>query len=141
MAKRIALKDLVEVDGVDLSNFCRSVAFTSTDDRIDVSGFNTTGASEFLAGTRVQEVACEFFGSRGSSEVHAVVWPLHRDRTNFDFVWRADSSAGVSATNPELRGTVAVPEYTEGATRGDVEVQTITFVASAASNPLLFHAT
>src|SRR5262249_45066947 len=59
MSKRIALKDLIRVDGVDISNFCRAVTFTSTDDRIDASGFNSTGASEFLSGQRVDEVALD----------------------------------------------------------------------------------
>ena len=37
MAKRIALKDHVSVDAVDLSNFCRSVEFSSEHERVDVS--------------------------------------------------------------------------------------------------------
>lgn len=141
MSKRIALKDYIAVDGVDISNFCRAVNFTSTDDRVDASGFNSTGASEFLAGTRVQEVACDFIMGRASSEPHNVLWPLHRDRSEFNFVWRADGSASVSAANPELRGLVVLPEYAEGATRGELEVATLTFVASNAATPLAFHAT
>jgi hypothetical protein len=52
MSKRIALKDYISVDGVDISNFVRAVGYTSTDDRVDASGFNSTGASEFLSGSR-----------------------------------------------------------------------------------------
>lgn len=141
MAKRIALKDYIEVDLVDLSNFARSISFTSEDERVDASGFNPTGASEFLAGTNVREVTVEFMNGRGSNEPHNVIWPLHRDKTEFDFVWRADSSAVISATNPELRGSVIVPSYAEGATRGELETNSITFVASDASDPLVFYAT
>ncbi len=141
MAKRVALKDQISVDGVEISNFVRAVGFTSTDDRIDASGFNDTGASEFLAGTRVQEVTLDIIMGRGTNEPHSLLWPLHNGRLDFDFLWRADGSAAVSATNPELRGTVALPEYAEGATRGELEVQSLTFVASDASDPLLFHAT
>ena len=36
MAKRIALKDSVSVDAVDLSQFCRSVEFSSEHERVDV---------------------------------------------------------------------------------------------------------
>jgi hypothetical protein len=80
MAKRIALKDYIEVDNVDLSNFCRSINFTSTDERIDASGFNNNGYSEFLSGARVREVTCEFMNARGSNEVHQVLFQLHDSR-------------------------------------------------------------
>ena len=42
MPKRVALKDSVEVDSVDLSNFARSVRLTSEHTREDVSGFSAT---------------------------------------------------------------------------------------------------
>lgn len=140
MSKRIALTDYIEVDGVDLSYFARSIAFTSTDDRIDVSGFNATGTDEYLAGKRVKEVTVEFGMGRGSNEPHSVLYPLHRDRSEFDFVWRANVNAGVGPTNPELRGVVILPEYSEGATRGDYEVASLTFV-SQGDNGLEFHET
>ena len=66
MAKRIALKDHIIVDAVDLSNFARAVTFSSEHERIDVSGFNATGANEYLAGATEQEVTVEFFGSYGA---------------------------------------------------------------------------
>ena len=67
MAKRIALKDHIHVDAVDLSNFARSVEFSSEHERVDVSGFNATGANEYLAGQTEQSVTVEFFGSYGAS--------------------------------------------------------------------------
>lgn len=139
MAKRIALKDYIEVDNVDLSNFARSISFTSDDERIDASGFNNNGYSEFLTGARVREVTVEFMMGRGSNEVHQVLFPLHDARTEFDFVWRADGSAPVGATNEELRGTVILPSYAEGATRGELEVASLTFIEADSSSPLTFY--
>lgn len=141
MAKRIPFYDYIEVDGVNLSNFARSVNFESTDDQVDVSGFNPTGASEFLQGTRVRQVEVEFFGSRGSGEVHQTLFPLHDSRAEFDFVWRPDVNSAVSATNEELRGTVRLLNYPESATRGEAETATYTFVASDATDPLTFYST
>jgi len=141
MSKRIALTDEVFIDGVDLSNFIRAITFTSTDDRIDASGFNDGGYSEFLSGARVDEVALDVMMGRGASEPHQVLWPLHRDKSDFDFTWKAQGGVAVSSTNPILRGTVTLPEYIEGATRGELEVQTLTFVGSDATDPLLFHET
>lgn len=129
MGKRIALHDYIEVDGEDLSEFARSVSFTSEDEQVDVSGFNASGQNETLAGNRARSVTVEFFMSRESGEVHDTIYPLHRDREEFEFVWRADQNEVVSSTNPELRGTVIVPTYGEGATRGEAETTSITFVS------------
>ena len=56
MAKRIALKDHISIDAVDLSQFARSVALSSEHERVDVSGFTATGANEYLAGQTEQSV-------------------------------------------------------------------------------------
>lgn len=130
MSKRIALHDFVEVDNVDISNFTRAVSFSSEHERIDVSGFNSTGANEFLAGQTVQEVTLEVFGSYGSNEIHQVIYPLHRDRTTFDFAWRPNMNAAVSSTNPELRGSVQALTYNPGATRGEAETFSVTLTAA-----------
>lgn len=141
MAKRLALYDYIAIDGVDLSNLARSLSFESTDDEVDVSGFNATGASEFLQGNRIRAVTIEFFVSRGSNEVHQVVFPIHDGRLTCTFVWRADVNSAVSATNEELRGDVKIPAYTEGGTRGEAETTSIRFVQASATSPLTFHST
>lgn len=141
MAKRIALTDYIEIDQVDVSNFVRSINFTSEDERIDASGFNNNGYSEELSGARVREVTLEIMMGRGSNEPHQLLFPLHDNRTEFEFVWRANGAASVGATNEELRGLVILPTYAEGATRGELEVGTFTFVQADAATPLTFYST
>ena len=138
MSKRIALKDFIEVDGVDLSDFARAVTFSSEHAQVDVSGFNSTGTDEFLAGATTQSVTVEFFGSYGAGEVHQTLYRLHRDKLAFDFVWRPDSSVAVGATNPELRGSVQAFTYAPGATRGDVDTFSVTFNAVSGSTLTFF---
>ncbi|HSE44719.1 MAG TPA: hypothetical protein VLA89_05255 [Gemmatimonadales bacterium] len=140
MSKRVALKDFVEVDGVDLSNFARSVQYSSEHEQVDVSGFSATGADEFLAGKTTQSVTVEFYGSYGSGEVHQTLFNLHKNRTEFDFAWRPDQTASVSSTNPELRGVVQCLSYGPGATRGDAETFSVTFTA-ADEDGLWFYST
>jgi hypothetical protein len=130
MSKRIALKDFIEVDHVDLSGFFRQIGFSSEHSQEDVSGFNATGTDEFLAGRTTQQVTGEVFGSYGSNEVHQVLYPLHRDKSTFYFRWRPDQSAVVSATNPELRGNAQLLTYSPGATRGEVDAFAVTFTAA-----------
>lgn len=130
MSKRIALKDFIEVDHVDLSTFASAIQLHSDDEQVDVSGFNATGADEFLAGKRTQSVDVTFFGAYGAGEVHQTLYPLYRDRATFDFKWRPDQTAGVSATNPELSGVAQLLSYGPGATRGQADSFQVTFTAA-----------
>ena len=102
----------------------------SEHERVDVSGFNATGANEYLAGQTEQEVTVEFFGSYGATEVHATLYPIHRDREVVAFEWRPDQTAVVSATNPQLEGNVQLLTYNPSATRGEEEAWEATFVAA-----------
>jgi hypothetical protein len=133
MPKRVALQDHVMVDTADLSNFARSVTLTSEHDRVDVSGFNATGASEYLAGITTQSVTVEFFGSYGTGEVHQTLYPIHQARTVVPFAWRHDQTQPVGPANPELRGNVQVLTYNPAATRGDAEAYEVEFTAADAA--------
>ena len=82
MAKRIALKDHLSVDAVELSNFARLIGSSANIERIDVSGFADTGstANEYLAGATEQSVEVEFYGSYGAAEVHQTLYSIHANR-------------------------------------------------------------
>jgi hypothetical protein len=130
MSKRIALKDSVTVDSVDLSDFSRSVRLTSEHDRVDVSGFNPTGANEYLAGQTTQSVTVEHYGSYGTGEVHATLYPIHKDREIVPFAWRPDMTSPASVSNPELRGNVQVLTYSPGGTRGEADTFEVEYTAA-----------
>lgn len=141
MGKRIALNDYVEVDGVPFdTGEVRSINFTSDDEQIDASGFNATGTDEILAGKRARQIVVEFFMKRDAGSVHPVLYPLHRNKSVFTFEWRADQNSGAGAANPALRGLVTLPSWSEGATRGDVEVTSLTFISQGVGG-LEFYAT
>jgi len=133
MPKRIALKDSIEVDSVDLSDLARSVTFHSEHAQVDVSGFNPQGVNEYLAGATTQSVDVEFYGSYGNGEVHQTLYPIHRDRTIVAFAWRPDQTTPKSATNPELGGNVMLYQYGPGAQRGSEDTFTVTFMAADAA--------
>jgi hypothetical protein len=130
MPKRIALKDFVSVDAVDLSVFSRSVRLTSDHERVDVSGFSMTGANEYLAGQTTQSVTVEHYGSYGTGEVHATLYPIHQNRDIVAFAWRPDQTTPASITNPELRGNVQILSYGPGATRGEADTFEVEYTAA-----------
>jgi len=130
MSKRVAFKDSVKVDLVDLSNFARSVRFNSANERIDVSGFNATGSNEYLAGTTEQTVTVEFYGSYGTGEVHQTLYPIHKNRTVCAIHWRPDGTTPIGPANPELTGNVQILTYGPGATRGEADTYEVEFSAA-----------
>lgn len=138
MPKRVALKDSVMVDATDLSNMAREVHFSSEHEQVDVSGFSATGVNEYLTGPTTQTLTVTFYGSYGTGEVHGVIYPLHKNRTQCAIKWRPDSTAIVSATNPELRGNALVYSYGPGSTRGDVDTFEVVFTASDATGMAFF---
>jgi len=133
MPKRVALKDHIQIDTQDLSNFARTVRFTSEHAQIDVSGFSATGANEYLAGATTQSVAVEFYGSYGTAEVHQTLYPLHKNRTICAFHWRPDQTSPLGPTNPELQGNVMIYSYGPGSTRGDTDTFEVVFQAADAA--------
>lgn len=133
VGKRIALKDYVEIDGVDMSDLFSEFGFSSEHAQVDVSGFNPTGADEFLAGNTTQSVTGTVFGSYAAGETWDILWPLHRDKTVFTIKWRADQSLPVSATNPTLEGNAQLLTWAPGATRGSVDSFAVTFSSADAT--------
>lgn len=138
MPKRVALKDSVMVDAADLSNMARTVRFSSEHARIDVSGFSATGANEYLAGSTEQSLTVEFYGAYGTGETHAILYPLHKNRTICVVKWRPDQTTVVGATNPELRGNAQVFSYGPGSTRGDTDTYEVVFNAVDAAGLQFF---
>ena len=135
MAKRIALKDCIEVDSVDLSNFARSgqlhqraragrrVAGSTRPGRTSTwpAQPNSPSRSSSTAPTGPPKFTRPSTRSTATREVVA-------------FAWRPDGSAiAVSATNPSLEGNVQLLTYSPAATRGEAETWTATFTAADAA--------
>lgn len=137
----ISLYAHLELDNVTFdSSDVRSVNYNSADEQVDAGGFNADGDTTTLSGQRTKSVTVEFYMNRDSGKVHQVLYPLHRDRTIFDFEHYANMNNAVSATNQALRGSVRLPEWGETKTFGQVEVLTLTFVSDI-SNPLEYYST
>lgn len=137
----ISLYAYLEIDNVTFNaSDVRSIEFTSSDEQIDAGGFNADGDTTTLSGQRTKSVTVEFYMNRAAGKVHQVLYPLHRDRSIFDFETRANMNNAVSATNQQLRGSARLPEWGETKTFGQVETLSLTFVSDI-SNPLEYYAT
>ncbi len=110
MAKYILTDGYTSLNGVDLSDHAHNLDTPQEKDRVDVSGFNSAGTSEFLPGVKTESVTIGFRQDFASSKVHATLEPLFRNNTTFAFEVRP-TSGSVSATNPRFWGTASIFQY------------------------------
>lgn len=110
MPKYLLTDGFVSVNGVDLSNHAFRMDTPQENERVDVSGFSSTGTKEYLAGQKEESITVGFLQDFAAAKVHATLEPLFRNRTVFLIELRP-TSAAVSATNPKLSGSVQLLSY------------------------------
>lgn len=110
MAKYLLTDGYVEIAGNDLSAHAYSLDTPQEKERVNVSGFNSTGAQEFLPGSKEEQAIIGFLQDFASSKVHQVLEPLFRNNSTFGFSIRPTSGA-VSPNNPRFWGTASIFTY------------------------------
>lgn len=110
MAKFINQDIYVEVDGHDISDHCFRISTPSERERVDVSGFNSTGAKEFLAGQKEDSIELGILQDFAAGEVHDILSTIYQNQTTVEIEVRP-TSAAVSATNPRLYGQSQLLSY------------------------------
>jgi len=110
MSKFILTDGYVAINGTDLSAWAHNLDTPMERDRVDVSGFNSTGSKSYLAGAQDQTATIVFRQDFGSSAVHQTVQTLFANSSTFGFEVRPTSTV-VSATNPRFWGTASIFTY------------------------------
>lgn len=110
MSKFLNQNVYVSVNGTALSEHAFSVDTPSEREQVDVSGFNATGAREYLPGQHDETVTIGFLQDFASSSVHSVLEPLYRNASTFPLII-CPNGGTISSTNPAFQGTVALFEY------------------------------
>lgn len=99
---KLVIKDaVVTVEGVDLSQFVKSVAIESEKDDVDLTAMGAEN-KEHGVGLGDATITVGFFQALGAAEVDATLWPFYKNETQVTIAVKATSDA-VSATNPEYR--------------------------------------
>lgn len=128
MSKFLMQDCYIEIDGFDMSDHFVNVATPQTRERVDVSGFNPTGAKEFLAGDREDSITGTALQDFATGEVHDILSDLFQNQTTFRVRVRP-TSAAVSATNPEFGGMAQLLTYTglqgDKGSRAEIPVEII----------------
>lgn len=109
MAKQVLLDVRVEVNGNDISNFCRSVAVHTEDEEVDVTGFQST-AREVLKGLKDADIELEVFLDYAAASIDAIFWPLSQTTVPFPVKIRPKSTA-IAADNPSYEANCLLFAY------------------------------
>lgn len=111
MSKFILQDVKVVVAGQTLSDHAFNVDTPSEKEQVDVSGFSTTGAREFLPGPEDQTIEIQFLQDFASNKVHATLEPYYTSGSAFALYLVPDSDTGTSATNPIYGGSANLYSY------------------------------
>lgn len=110
MAKFLMQDCFISIDGNNLSDHAFRLSTPSERERVEVSGFNSTGNREYLAGNKEDSVEIGFLQDFAASEVHDVLVDIYQNQTTVAIIIRP-TSAAVSAANPALTGNVQLLSY------------------------------
>ena len=82
---RIVLNDVsVRVDGTTLTEQARSVSIPFEADELDATGFGGDGWRQFSRGLKAGTIEVEFYNGFDSNGVHATLWDLFDDGSEFE---------------------------------------------------------
>jgi hypothetical protein len=108
---KVILKNVsVIVNGVDLTQRARSCNIDTSADEIDVTAFGGSGWREFEPGLKAGTIEVEFYQDFDANMVHATLWPLHENDTEFEIRIGPDGDIGAT-DNPVFVGDVKLYSY------------------------------
>lgn len=96
----------VEVNSVNLSQFCKSVTLEVSADELDDTAFGDTYRSR-IGGLKDWSVQLEFNSDFAASAVDATLFPLLGSTTTIKI---RPTTSSISSTNPEYSGSVLVSQ-------------------------------
>ncbi len=119
---------VVTLNSVDLSNHCTAVTINRSFDELEVTAMGDT-AHKFAKGLEASTITIDFLSDTAASNVNATLQAAWGTTVPLTI---KQTSAVVSATNPEYQTTVLVnnTQDVNGAV-GDIATQSITFTCQS----------
>jgi hypothetical protein len=120
---------VVTLNSVDLSDHVTSATINRTFDELEVTAMGDT-AHKFVKGLEASTITLDFLNDTASGEVLQTLQAAWGTTVPITL---KQTSAAISATNPEYQATVLVNNTTDinGAV-GDISTQSITFTCNSA---------
>lgn len=126
MPKHVLTDARVEINGVNLSTFARSVTISTPRDQVETTAMGQT-AKSYAPGLKDATVEVEYYQGYGAAEVDAVHDPLSSSTTPFTVKIRATTGA-ITTTNPEWQMSALLYDYSPMAgSVGDANTTTVSY--------------
>lgn len=120
----------VELNGVDMSQYCSSAEITVDGEELDSTDFASGGWKEVIGGLKGGSVKVKFNNDFAATTVDDRLWPLFNTVVTCRL---RPTSAAISATNPEYQTSVLVNNLMPvGGSVGDLATQDVTWPTSGA---------
>jgi hypothetical protein len=108
MPKQVATAVIVNVGGVDLSQYVASVNLTSNVNEVSTTSFASGGNTERVGGLKDNSLQISFMQDFAAGALEATVYPLIGGTASFQVL---ANGTVASATNPRYSGTVLVTSW------------------------------
>ena len=108
MPKLVATAVVVNVGGVDLSQYVASVNLTSNVNEVSTTSFASGGNTERVGGLKDNSLQISFMQDFAAGALEATVYPLIGGTASFQVL---ANGTVASATNPRYSGTVLVTSW------------------------------
>lgn len=105
MPSMVLLAEYVEINGVNLSAYCKKGELTTKVEEKDVTTYGSLGWKELKGGIKSGELGLEFLQDVAATKLDSIMWPLLG--TVVTFKVRADQAV-VGTSNPEYSGSVLI---------------------------------
>lgn len=132
MAKHVLYNAVVTINGVDLTNRCKSISWNGSIDKQPAAAMGEDESYSMPGVKDVGDITMEFYQDYANTSVYITLKALWAARTVFTLTAKADSAAD-AATNPNFTVSAFVGKmpFINGS-RGDAHMAPVTFTTASA---------
>lgn len=120
---------IVEINGQNYSNYCKSATLTVDAAQLDSTDFASAGWTEVIGGLKSGTLSLEFMDDFAVGEIDADLWPFLGTVQTFRV---RPTDAVVGTSNPNYNGSVLITTHTIGGSVGDIAGKSLSFPTTGA---------
>jgi hypothetical protein len=129
MAIQALTAEVVSINSVDISAYCKSATLTIDVNQLDTTDFASDGWTEMIGGLKSGTLAIELMDDVADDSIDEDFYALLG--TVVPFALKLDDAA-ISASNPEYQGNVLITSHSLGGAVGDLAMKSYSFPITGA---------
>ena len=129
MAIQALTAEVVTINSIDFSAYCKSATLTIDVAELDTTDFASDGWTEMIGGLKSGTLSVEFMDDVADDQVDEDLYAILG--TVVPFSLKLDDAA-VGTSNPNYTGNVLITQHTLGGAVGDLATKSLSFPISGA---------